>query len=299
MASRPPPVLDIMTRPRTLLLLGATGRLGRAVLPTARQDWLVDGPTRAELNLSSLSVEDWREEMGRRAPDVVLNCAAMADVDGCEREPEAADEVNSRAPQRLARGAAQAGVPLVHISSDYVFGDASGPFAEDARRGPVQHYGRSKRRGEEAVLSVGGRAAVVRVSWLFGATSSTFADYVLGQVDGSGRPVGVHTLQRSRPTYLGALVPWLLAAAARLADGDDVPPILLDPATQAADERGRPVPKMAPLRVEGEAEWTLLPGAHAADGALPTELSFPLTQLWQVERPGPALSLYRLTADEE
>ena len=81
--------------------------------------------------------------------------------------------------------------------------------------------------------------------------------------------------------------------------GDDVPPILLDPATEAADERGRPVPKMAPLRLDGEAEWTLLPGAHAADGALPTELSFPLTQLWQVERPGPALSLYRLTADEE
>ncbi len=80
--------------------------------------------------------------------------------------------------------------------------------------------------------------------------------------------------------------------------GDGSPPILLDPATEAFDEGGRPVPKMAPLRLAGGPLWTIEPGSGASDGSLPTELSFPLTQLWQVERPGPKLTLYRLAADE-
>ena len=82
------------------------------------------------------------------------------------------------------------------------------------------------------------------------------------------------------------------------APGDGQPPLLLDPATTATNEQGGAEPKMAPLRLDGGPLWTIQPGPEATDAALPTELSFPLTQLWQVDRPGPALTLYRLAADE-
>lgn len=70
-------------------------------------------------------------------------------------------------------------------------------------------------------------------------------------------------------------------------------PILLDKRESATDEDGQPVPKMAPLRLDGVALWTIEPG-RTSDASLPTELTFPLTQIWQVSRPGPALALFRL-----
>lgn len=75
------------------------------------------------------------------------------------------------------------------------------------------------------------------------------------------------------------------------------PPLLLDPASEAFNEAGEAEPKMAPLRVDPEPLWTISPGAGVRDTSLPSELSFPLTQLWKVSRPGPVLTLYRLRAD--
>ncbi len=81
---------------------------------------------------------------------------------------------------------------------------------------------------------------------------------------------------------------------------DGEPPILLDPAVSARDESGNPLPKMPPLELEGEPLWRVHPageGGRALDANLPSELTFPLTQIWMVERPGPKLELYRLAAD--
>ncbi len=216
-----------MIRPRVLLLLGATGRLGRAVLPVAQQDWLVDAPGRVELDVTTA---DWDAEIARRRPDAILNCAALALVDACDDDPERAEAVNAVAPGAIAAAAIAAGVAFVHVSTDYVFGDRPGPFAEDAPYGPVQRYGATKQRGEEAVRAqaeaAAGAAAVsiARVSWVFGPTSTAFADHVLGQPPGA--PVPVRVRQRSRPTYAPALALWLLALCARLADGGDAPRIL-------------------------------------------------------------------------
>jgi len=211
---------------RTLLLLGASGRLGRVVRAVADEVWQVQAPAHAELDLATMKTSDWDAVLARVRPAAVVNCAALADVDGCERDPEAAIAVNGEGPLQLALALRGAGVPLLHLSTDYVFGDGAGPFDEGATRSPVQQYGLSKIYGEVALEASEARVAIARVSWLFGPTGGAFADYVLGQVDGSGDPVAVHSRQLSRPTWIPGLVGWLLAIAARLADGDDVPRIL-------------------------------------------------------------------------
>ncbi len=210
---------------RRLLLLGGTGRLGRAVL-SAAPGWTVEAPGRAELDFATVSADGWKAALEARRPDVVLNCAAHALVDACETDRGGAEAVNATAPGRIAAACAALAVPLLHISTDYAFGGRPGPFVEGDATGPVQHYGVTKVAGEEAVLSSGARASVARISWLFGPTSSAFAGYVLDQVDGSGAPVRVHSRQTSRPTFAPTLVAWLLGVAELLAVGVAVPPIL-------------------------------------------------------------------------
>ena len=152
--------------PRGLLLLGATGRLGRPLLAAARQQWLVEAPGRGELDLRTATESELGRLIERSGVEAVLNAAALAGVDACERSRSEAMVVNGEAPGRLARACRSAGVPLVQVSTDYVFGGdgEQAPYAEDASPAPVQHYGRSKARGEREVLDSGAAASVVRVS---------------------------------------------------------------------------------------------------------------------------------------
>lgn len=211
---------------RRLLLLGPTGRLGSQVCRLAEESWDVAARGRETIDFRSADDDDFARLLGQTTPDVVLNAIAMANVDGCETAREDALAVNGAAPGRLARACARAGVPLLHISTDYVFGDGPGPHAEDAPYGPVQWYGETKRAGEERALQTEARVCVARVSWLFGRDVTPFSRFVLAQVDGSERPVGVHGWQSSRPTFLPALGAWLLAAASAMTEGGDVPRIL-------------------------------------------------------------------------
>lgn len=201
-----------------LLLLGATGRLGRHVREVAPE---AVAPTRRELDLETVDEAALREAL--RGMDAVLNCAAEANVDACE-VGERGPRMNTRLPALLAAAAEAEHVALLHVSTDYVFGGPEapvGPFSEDAVPGPAQRYGQTKAEGEAAVLAAGGRRAVARVSWLFGPTVQPFAGFVLGQE----APVEVLD-QASRPTWLPDLARWLVAACGRLAADVAVPPIL-------------------------------------------------------------------------
>jgi dTDP-4-dehydrorhamnose reductase len=156
--------------------------------------------------------------------------------------------VNADGPERLALACAEVGVPLVHISTDYVFGDqlrrGPGPYTERARHGPVQAYGASKARGEKLVLAQGWYVTVVRVSWLFGPDADPFGTFVLAQVD-DARRVAVLKAQRSRPTWVPDLARWLLDVGAALEEDaagttdarslPRVPPVLHPTGGPAAD----------------------------------------------------------------
>jgi len=99
-------------------------------------------------------------------PDCVIHCAALADVDRCEVEPEQARELNTELPDMIARACRARSINLVHISTDAVFGgDGAGPYTEDDVPRPVNVYGATKLRGERAVLAAFPEAIVARVNF--------------------------------------------------------------------------------------------------------------------------------------
>lgn len=108
-------------------------------------------------------------------PQVIVNAAAYTAVDQAEEEPALAHAVNAVAPGVMAEEARKLGALLVHFSTDYVFdGAKSGPYVEADATNPLGTYGRSKREGEQAVLSSGCRHVVLRTSWVYGPRGRNF-----------------------------------------------------------------------------------------------------------------------------
>lgn len=114
------------------------------------------------------------------APDVVLNAAAYTAVDQAEAETKLASAVNDEAPGEMARACTAASIPLLHISTDYVF-DGSGeqPWPTSAALNPLGAYGRSKLAGEEALRTAGGPHLILRTSWVFSAHGANFVKTML------------------------------------------------------------------------------------------------------------------------
>ena len=112
--------------------------------------------------------------------DAAINAVAYTAVDTAESEPDLAKCVNGTSVGRLAEGCAEAGVPLVHLSTDYVFpGDGDEPQRPDAPIGPLNAYGASKLAGEKAIAATGCRAVVLRTSWVFSAHGTNFVRTIL------------------------------------------------------------------------------------------------------------------------
>ncbi|EAR52126.1 dTDP-4-dehydrorhamnose reductase [Oceanicola granulosus HTCC2516] len=115
-------------------------------------------------------------------PDALINAAAWTAVDAAETEEPAAHALNAEAPAALARLAAEAGLPIVHISTDYVFNGADdAPYATDATTAPLGVYGRTKLLGEQGVAMAANPAgwAVLRSSWVFSAHGANFVKTML------------------------------------------------------------------------------------------------------------------------
>lgn len=112
--------------------------------------------------------------------DVIINAAAYTAVDRAESDEDHAEQVNHLAVGTMARAAAKRGIPLLHISTDYVFpGDGTQPWQPDDETGALSVYGATKRRGEEALEMAGGPYAVLRTSWVFSATGQNFVKTML------------------------------------------------------------------------------------------------------------------------
>lgn len=158
-------------------IVGGSGQLGSALV-AAFAGREVLAPSHAEL-----PIED-RDALARfldaRAPDVLLNCAAYLDVDGCERDPERAFAINALAVDRAAQACAARGVAFLTISSDYVFaGDAGRAYREDDAPNPLTAYGASKLAGELLLRRHGPRHYIVRTSAVFGDAGTSNKGYTL------------------------------------------------------------------------------------------------------------------------
>lgn len=149
-----------------LVVTGAGGQLGQAIVRRFRADHEVVGLPRAALDLSRHA--DVLRAMAAERPHVIVNCAAYTNVDGAEEDAMAALDANAFAVRSLARAAVETGAALVHYSTDFVFdGDAAQPYTEDDLPAPQSIYAQSKLLGEWLAADAP-RHYVLRVESLFG-----------------------------------------------------------------------------------------------------------------------------------
>ena len=151
-----------------LMVTGCNGQLGRAIYGLAgKEGHEYLGTDVGDLDITKLSeVLAYAEE---KRPDVIINCAAATNVDGCEKDEEGAYRINAIGPRNLAIAAEKTGAKLIHISTDYVFpGNAERPYRENDTPAPKSAYGRTKLAGEEYVKQFCRRWFIVRTAWLYG-----------------------------------------------------------------------------------------------------------------------------------
>jgi dTDP-4-dehydrorhamnose reductase len=161
-----------------IVIVGSGGRLGAALVREYQGKFDVAGFNHAQLDLAN--VGEIHHNIDELEFDVMINAAAMTNVDLCEQEIERAFAINAEAPQLLARICRDKNAKMIHFSTDYVFdGEKREPYTESDVAKPISVYGESKRTGEKLVLQTRDRHLVVRVSWVFGPDRPSFVDTMI------------------------------------------------------------------------------------------------------------------------
>jgi dTDP-4-dehydrorhamnose reductase len=211
------PRAKLMSRAGTILVIGKAGQVARCLALSAdQQKILLLSVGRPELDITSTDSID--RIVDKIMPACIINAAAYTAVDKAETESEAAYRVNFTGAAHLAKASAKGNVPLIHISTDYVFdGRGSSPYRESDATSPLGVYGHSKRDGELEVLSAHPGALVVRTSWVYSAFGTNFLK-TMARLAETHPVVRVVADQHGSPTSALALAPALLNVAAQLSD---------------------------------------------------------------------------------
>jgi len=188
---------------RPVLLFGGTGQVGRELHQELATLGIVVAPPRSDADLAR--PDTVREAIRRVRPSVVINTAALTNVDQSERDPQLARTLNHVAPGVMADAARDVGALLVHYSTDYVFdGARDQPYTEDDEPNPINVYGASKLAGERSVAASGSAFLVLRTSWVYSRTGAGFVPTILRQLDEPG-DIRVVADQTGSPTWSRAL----------------------------------------------------------------------------------------------
>lgn len=195
-----------------LLVVGSNGMLGRDLLERVDQDeWASEGLDLPDLDITSLPA--LLSSIETVSPDIIINCAAYTAVDKAESEPDMTFAVNRDGSGNLADACLRMSIPLIHLSTDYVFdGNADRPYHEDDRPNPVGVYGRSKLEGETAIRSRWAEHIIVRTAWLYGRHGSNFAKTMLWLASERDE-IRVVDDQTGCPTWTGDLADALIHMA--------------------------------------------------------------------------------------
>jgi dTDP-4-dehydrorhamnose reductase len=203
---------------RPILVTGGSGQLASALAEAAgerpvrrvgRPDFDFDRP------------DSIAAAFDAAAPGLVVNAAAWTAVDAAESNPEAAARANRDGPAELARLCAEAGIPLIHISTDYVFDGMKGaPYAETDATNPTGVYGATKLAGERAALRICPRVIVLRTSWVYAPNGKNFVRTMLAAARRTNR-LRVVADQRGCPTTAADLAAAILHVTDRLQAGWD------------------------------------------------------------------------------
>lgn len=193
-----------MTAPGRVLVVGRTGQVARALCATAWGDGLA-AEARGRDGLDLRDARAVADAIAQKPWAAVVNAAAYTAVDRAESEREAAFALNAEGPALLARACAGAGVPLVHISTDYVFdGEKTGAYTEGDPVNPLSVYGMSKEAGERAVRDAHDAHVILRTSWVFSETGQNFVKTIL-RLGRERSAVSVVADQHGRPTAASAV----------------------------------------------------------------------------------------------
>jgi dTDP-4-dehydrorhamnose reductase len=201
---------------RLILVFGHSGQVATALRQAALPaGWSVRTVGRTEADISDAKAVE--SIVASSGADLVINAAAYTAVDRAESEPELAFAVNRDGAAYVAKSCARAGLPLIHISTDYVFdGKAAGrAYRESDPVNPLSAYGVSKAAGENAVRTIAPRHAIVRTSWIYGPHGHNFVRTMLRM--GEARPeLGIVDDQYGSPTASTDLADALIAMARRI-----------------------------------------------------------------------------------
>ena len=190
-------------------VIGASGMLGTELSEQLRVQGIPSIGT--DVDVSILDVEAMRDFVRSKSISIIVNCAAYTAVDKAEDEPEKAYELNATAVGNMAEVAAEIDVPMVHISTDYVFpGNVDKPLLETDTTGPMSVYGKTKLSGEILLQKRWPKYYIVRTAWLYGKHGKNFVFTILGLLANKSR-IRVINDQYGAPTNAVDLSRALLA----------------------------------------------------------------------------------------
>jgi dTDP-4-dehydrorhamnose reductase len=238
-----------------ILVAGGAGQVGRALIA---RGGVFFGLTHAELDITA--IDQVRAVLGRYRPGAVVNAAAYTAVDRAESDAAAAYAINRDGPGNLAAVTAEQGIPLLHLSTDYVFdGSGAAVYRETDPTGPTGVYGASKLAGEAAVRAANPRHVILRTSWVYGPSTGNFVATMLRLA--AERPeLRVVDDQRGGPTEAAAIAAAIGTIVTQLhADGpwgtyhfSGAPAVTWHDFARAVIERAAPrlsqIPTLTPIR---------------------------------------------------
>lgn len=200
-----------------VVVTGSQGQVATALAERADAAGLeLRATTREELDLAEPRTIE--PALTRLSPQVILSAAAYTAVDKAESEPDLARRINADGPRELARVAATHGIPIVHLSTDYVFdGTKTSPYVETDPTGPVSVYGATKLEGEEAIAAGTPNHAIVRVAWVYSPFGANFVRTMLRLAE-TRDVLRVVADQRGGPTSAFDIADALLAMSRRLVE---------------------------------------------------------------------------------
>ncbi|MBW2005639.1 MAG: dTDP-4-dehydrorhamnose reductase [Deltaproteobacteria bacterium] len=204
-----------------LLVIGANGQLGREVCTKGKNQ----GIAMSGLDLPDFDVTEpfaVKKAVSQAGVSLVINASAYTAVDKAESEPELAFAVNRDGPAYLATSCAEIGVPLIHISTDYVFnGNKKGLYLETEPISPLGIYGKSKAAGETKIRDNLKEHIIIRTAWLYGLHGNNFAKTML-RLSKEKEIVRVVADQYGCPTYAADLADAILTIATQISEQRNV-----------------------------------------------------------------------------
>src|SRR5205814_2551042 len=193
-----------------IAVIGAKGRLGAALAREYAHDFEMATFSHGELDLGKL--DQTRSTLSKTEFDLLINCAALTNVDYCESHRDEAFLINAQGPRLLADICAEKSARLIHISTDYVFdGKQDTPYIEEDPPAPLSVYAESKLAGEEETLRVSQNNLVIRLSWVFGPDKPSFIDQIIQRAR-EDETVAAVADKFSSPTYTIDAASWLRLA---------------------------------------------------------------------------------------